>query len=87
VWEPRQGSPAGRCARGERQRNGAQLHGQFGQLHHWPEHAHLAGERHLLRPDHEQLREVYLAWESRLSNHSMGARRLPELREKLFKVR
>lgn len=34
----------------------------------------------------EQLREVYLAWESSMSNHSMGARRLPELREKLFKV-
>lgn len=34
----------------------------------------------------EQLREVYLAWESSMSNHGMGARRLPELREKLFKV-
>ena len=34
----------------------------------------------------EQLREVYLAWESSMSNHNMGARRLPELREKLFKV-
>jgi hypothetical protein len=33
-----------------------------------------------------QLREVYLAWESSMSNHSMGAKRLPELREKLFKV-
>lgn len=33
------------------------------------------------------VRDVHLAWESSLSNHSMGARRLPELREKLFKVR
>lgn len=34
----------------------------------------------------EQLRVIYLAWESSMSNHSMGTRRLPELREKLFKV-
>lgn len=34
----------------------------------------------------EQLRVIYLAWESSMSNHGMGARRLPELREKLFKV-
>jgi hypothetical protein len=34
----------------------------------------------------EQLRAVYLHWESSMSEHAMGARRLPELREKLFKV-
>jgi hypothetical protein len=34
----------------------------------------------------EQLRTVYLHWESSMSEHAMGARRLPELREKLFKV-
>lgn len=34
----------------------------------------------------EQLRMVYLAWAESMSNHSMGAKRLPELREKLFKV-
>jgi hypothetical protein len=34
----------------------------------------------------EKLREVYFAWEASMSNHGMGARRLPELREKLFKV-
>ena len=34
----------------------------------------------------EQLRVVYHAWASSMSNHSMGAKRLPELREKLFKV-
>lgn len=34
----------------------------------------------------EALRAVYLAWERSLLNHGAGARRLPELREKLFKV-
>lgn len=34
----------------------------------------------------EQLRLVYHAWASSMSNHGMGAKRLPELREKLFKV-
>ena len=34
----------------------------------------------------EKLREVYFAWEASMSNHGMGARRLPELRGKLFKV-
>jgi hypothetical protein len=34
----------------------------------------------------EKLREVYFAWEASMSNHGMGARRLPELRPKLFKV-
>jgi len=34
----------------------------------------------------EQLRVVYHAWASSMSNHGMGAKRLPELREKLFKV-
>ena len=34
----------------------------------------------------EKLREVYFAWEDSMSNHGMGARRLPELRGKLFKV-
>jgi hypothetical protein len=34
----------------------------------------------------EQLRQVYHAWVSSMSNHGMGAKRLPELREKLFKV-
>lgn len=34
----------------------------------------------------EQLRVVYHAWVESMSNHSMGAKRLPELREKLFKV-
>lgn len=32
------------------------------------------------------LRTVYHAWAASMSNHSMGAKRLPELREKLFKV-
>lgn len=32
------------------------------------------------------LREVYRAWEASMADHSAGARRLPELREKLFKV-
>jgi hypothetical protein len=34
----------------------------------------------------EKLREVYFAWEASMSNHGMGAKRLPELRGKLFKV-
>ncbi|MEX1167048.1 MAG: hypothetical protein WEK74_09315 [Hydrogenophaga sp.] len=34
----------------------------------------------------EKLREVYFAWEDSMANHTMGARRLPELRGKLFKV-
>lgn len=34
----------------------------------------------------EQLRKVYHAWGASMSNHGMGAKRLPELREKLFKV-
>ena len=34
----------------------------------------------------EGLRKVYRAWESSMSDHGMGAKRLPELREKLFKV-
>ena len=34
----------------------------------------------------DKLREVYFAWESSLSNTVMGAKRLPELRGKLFKV-
>jgi hypothetical protein len=34
----------------------------------------------------EQLRVVYHAWASSMSNHGTGAKRLPELREKLFKV-
>ncbi|OAD43853.1 hypothetical protein LPB72_02225 [Hydrogenophaga crassostreae] len=34
----------------------------------------------------EKLREVYEAWESSLANTGMGAKRLPELRDKLFKV-
>lgn len=34
----------------------------------------------------EKLREVYFAWEASMSNHGMGAKRLPELRAKLFKV-
>jgi hypothetical protein len=34
----------------------------------------------------EQLRVIYHAWASSMSNHGMGAKRLPELREKLFKV-
>jgi len=34
----------------------------------------------------EKLREVYAAWESSLANTGMGAKRLPELRDKLFKV-
>jgi hypothetical protein len=34
----------------------------------------------------EKLREVYFAWESSMANTTMGAKRLPELRVKLFKV-
>lgn len=34
----------------------------------------------------EKLRTVFYAWEASMSNHGAGARRLPELREKLFKV-
>lgn len=34
----------------------------------------------------EQLRTVYHAWVASMSGHGMGAKRLPELREKLFKV-
>ena len=34
----------------------------------------------------EQLRVVYHAWVESMSNHSVGVKRLPELREKLFKV-
>jgi hypothetical protein len=34
----------------------------------------------------EQLRTVYRAWEASMSDHGMGKRRLPELKEKLFKV-
>jgi hypothetical protein len=34
----------------------------------------------------EQLRTVYHAWSASMADHSVGAKRLPELREKLFKV-
>jgi hypothetical protein len=34
----------------------------------------------------EQLRTVYHAWSASMAEHSVGAKRLPELREKLFKV-
>lgn len=34
----------------------------------------------------EQLRTVYHAWSASMADHGMGAKRLPELREKLFKV-
>lgn len=34
----------------------------------------------------EGLRKAFHHWESSMSNHGMGAKRLPELREKLFKV-
>ncbi|QCB47998.1 hypothetical protein [Hydrogenophaga sp. PAMC20947] len=34
----------------------------------------------------EQLRVVFHAWEYSMSNNGMGNKRLPELREKLFKV-
>lgn len=32
------------------------------------------------------LRKIYRAWEASMADHGIGARRLPELREKLFKV-
>lgn len=34
----------------------------------------------------EGLRKVYRDWEASMSNHGAGSRRLPELREKLFKA-
>jgi hypothetical protein len=34
----------------------------------------------------EELRLAYLHWEKTMSEHGMGSKRLPELREKLFKV-
>lgn len=34
----------------------------------------------------EELRLTYLHWEKTMSEHGMGSKRLPELREKLFKV-
>ena len=34
----------------------------------------------------EGLRKVYRDWETSMAGHSAGARRLPELREKLFKI-
>lgn len=34
----------------------------------------------------EGLRKVYFAWEASMLGHGAGARRLPELRDKLFKV-
>lgn len=34
----------------------------------------------------EALRTVYHAWAASMADHRMGAKRLPELREKLFKV-
>lgn len=34
----------------------------------------------------EKLRIVFHAWEASMADHSMGKKRLPELREKLFKV-
>lgn len=34
----------------------------------------------------EDLRRVYHAWVSSMSGHGVGARRLPELKEKLYKV-
>ena len=34
----------------------------------------------------EALRTVYLAWEASMADHGMGKKRLPELKEKLFKV-
>jgi hypothetical protein len=33
-----------------------------------------------------ELRTVYRAWEASMSDHGMGKKRLPELKEKLFKV-
>lgn len=34
----------------------------------------------------EDLRTVYRAWEASMADHGMGKKRLPELKEKLFKV-
>jgi 3-oxoacyl-ACP reductase-like protein len=34
----------------------------------------------------EALRTVYHAWAASMAGHGMGSKRLPELREKLFKV-
>lgn len=34
----------------------------------------------------ESLRTVYHAWEATMADHGMGKKRLPELRDKLFKV-
>lgn len=34
----------------------------------------------------QALRTIYHAWEASMAGHGMGAKRLPELREKLFKV-
>lgn len=34
----------------------------------------------------EALRAVYLDWEASMADHGMGKKRLPELKEKLFKV-
>ncbi|MDZ4162544.1 MAG: hypothetical protein U1D28_11780, partial [Burkholderiales bacterium] len=34
----------------------------------------------------EALRTVYHAWAASMADHGTGAKRLPELREKLFKV-
>lgn len=34
----------------------------------------------------EGLRKIYRAWEASMADHGVGSRRLPELREKLFKV-
>lgn len=34
----------------------------------------------------EKLRIIFHAWEASMSDHGMGKKRLPELREKLFKV-
>ena len=34
----------------------------------------------------EGLRRVYPSWESTMRDHAVASRRLPELREKLFKV-
>ncbi len=34
----------------------------------------------------QELRGVYFAWQASMADHGMGKKRLPELREKLFKV-
>ena len=34
----------------------------------------------------DALRTVYRAWEASMADHGMGKKRLPELKEKLFKV-